>query len=76
MKKFKTLTDFTKAVNDLSRKDCEKINREGRLFGAFHHDFPERMLEDDWKNGLTPRQVITRITREAEAEWAAEARMS
>ena len=73
MQKYKTLSQFAKAVNDLARKDAAKFDG---LFKGVHHDFPERMLEDDFHNGLTPREVLNRIDREAEEENHAEARCS
>jgi hypothetical protein len=73
MEKHKTLSSFTKAVNDLGRKEAAKLNG---LFKGVHHDFPEHMLEDDWRGGLTPKQVLVRITEEAEQEGWAEARGS
>lgn len=74
MGKYKTLSSFTKAVNDLARKDAAKLNG---LFKGVHYDFPEQMLKFDWNiEGLTPRQTLTRINRESEQENLAEARCS
>jgi hypothetical protein len=71
--KAKTLTEFTKAVNALAQKDAAKSTG---IFKGVHYDFPERMLEHYWNDGYTPRQVLNQIQAEAEAENAAEARMS
>jgi hypothetical protein len=73
MNKYKTLSQFTKAVNDLARLDASKLDG---LFKGVHHDFPERMLEDDFHSGLTPREVLNRIDQEAKEENRAEARCS
>ena len=74
--KYKSLQSYTLAVNNLARKDCEIINNKPRMFKGVHHDFPERMMEYYYEKGLTPRQSIDIINREAEMENAAEARMS
>ena len=53
--KHKTLTEFTLAVNNLARKDCDLENDNPKnMFKAVHHDFPERMMEHYYRDGYTP----------------------
>ena len=73
--KYKTLKSYTDAVNKLSRKDCDKI-KPSSIFGYYHHDFPESMMKYYFEQGLTPRQAIDSINREARLEAAWEARVS
>lgn len=65
--KFKSFPEFVDQVNELARKEAAPF---------VHHPYPSRMLEGDYNDGLTPKQVISRLNREAEAEMRAEARMS
>jgi len=67
------LTKYTKRVNDLARKDAAKLDG---FFKAVHHDFPESMTAWYLHNGYTPRQLLTQLNEDAEAENAAEARCS
>ena len=69
----KSLAEYTKAVNALAHKDAAKCKG---IFRGVHHDFPERMMERYWEQNYTPRQVLNQINSDAEAEMAAEARMS
>jgi len=55
MKKYNTLSKFTKAVNDLAHRDAAKCDG---IFHGVHHDFPERMMTFYWEQNYTPRQVL------------------
>jgi hypothetical protein len=74
MNKYKTLPEFTQAVNDLAREDAAKINDLN--FKPVHIDFPASMLEYDFRDGLTPRQTLTRINNESKRENQFEAMCS
>ena len=65
--KFNTLKEFTAEVN--------RIFQSQHCFGH-NPQLPERLFEDEFKAGKTPKQVVRRMNKQAEAEWAAEARMS
>lgn len=75
--KYKTLTEFTLAVNNLAHKDCDMENNQpNNIFKAIHHDFPESMMEHYYRDGYSPRQVLNKLEQDAIAENETEARMS
>lgn len=71
-----TLKQFVDKVNELARQEVEIVNAGDLLFKATHYDLPERMLESYFKDGYTPKQTLKQINNDANAENAAEARMS
>lgn len=72
-----SLTEFTKAVNDLSRAECERLNaKPNKVFGAEHVDYPEAMLAMYHKDGKTPQETINILVASIAAEGRAEARAS
>ncbi len=61
-----TLKQFCKAVNDLGRAQVARLNRKpNRLFGAQHFEFPESMLEFEYKQGTSPEDTFKNILEEA-----------
>ena len=77
--KHKTLKAFTKAVNDLARSEAVALNADGGYAGMFkaaHIDFPECLCEYYFDDGYTPREMLDKMTADAEWENACEARMS
>ncbi|MDK9702455.1 MAG: hypothetical protein OEL20_04895 [Sulfuritalea sp.] len=69
-----TLSEFVKAVNDLQKAECDRLNAHpNRLFGATYSPYPEQMLKVYHGQGLTPTATLRRIRAESEREGCAEA---
>lgn len=68
-----SLSEFTAAINNLSRAECEKINADPKAaFGAEHFDYSESQLKLYFDQGLTPEATILAMNEEHEAELAFE----
>jgi hypothetical protein len=67
------LIKFSQTVNDLARREADAVQG---LFKGVHYDFPVRMLESYFQDGLTPKQTLRQISAQARAENEAEARTS
>lgn len=68
-KRIFTLEAFCIAVNNLAQVDANKSS-------FVHHDYPSRMLERYYSQGLSPRATVTAINQEAIDENNVEARVS
>jgi hypothetical protein len=75
-----TLDKFVKEVNEISRKECERLNQEydkGKaLFGGCHTPLPVELLKHYHNRGYTPKQTLQLIEEEAMAEAYAESMVS
>jgi hypothetical protein len=67
------LQTFCKRVNDLARKEVEKINQSNSPFKGVHYDYCEMMLKHYHEAGYTPKQTLDQIEWECEQECRAEA---